>query len=194
MSRRVPLQPRRPSPCEECSGRARPGRVRRRAPLATTHPRARSPPTDPWTRVDATGLRDDEAPEHGRCLDRRIDLDAPYPAALPTRLVGDSPKTYQLRCTRSGFHRTTERSACSSERRSTPSSVTFCTSQSSRSPFGMATASVKVSVRGGSVLISPAASRLSDEPSTHTVARIQRPPPSVTLTRSPSRRRNTRRR
>ena len=62
----------------------------------------------------ATGLGDHEAREHRRCLDRRIDLDAPHTAALPTRLVGDTPKAYELRAaTRSGFHRTTERSACS---------------------------------------------------------------------------------
>ncbi len=55
-----------------------------------------------------------------------------------------------------------------STRRSTPSSVTFCTSQSSRSPFGMATANVNGSARGGSVTISLAACSVSDEPSTRT--------------------------
>src|SRR6056297_2624757 len=96
--------------------------------------------------------------------------------------------------TRSGFHRTTERSAWRSTRRSSPSSVAFCTIQSSRSPFGIAAAIVTGWASAGSTTIGDVASSRSRLVSPTVAARHQRPAPSVALTGSPSRRRRTRRR
>ena len=194
MSRRVPLLPPLRSPSGGCSTRTRPGR--RDLELVGRPPALRADRHRPVRRTESDGhrVRRPRSRRARRRLDRPSDLDAPHTAALPTCLVGDPPRRTSCDSTRSGFHRTTERSACRSARRSTPSSVTFCTSQSSRSPFGIATANVNGSARGR--LGDDLARGLQGQPRAVQTNRrgSHRPPPSVTLTRSPSRSRNTRRR
>ena len=90
---------------------------------------------------------------------------------------------------RSPVHRTTDRAATRGTIRSTPSSVSFCTAHSGRSPFTGENATVTRGVGAGSTTTSPSTS--NEAPPTHRHA-THRPAPSDAVTASPTRSRSTR--
>ncbi len=102
-------------------------------------------------RVGCARLGDRSEREHVVGGDRSVDLGPPHPSTVAGALVCDPPQPSELLLGASAFHRTVDRSACSSTIWSIPSSTVFCTSQSSRSPFGIAVASVNGSCRSSTI-------------------------------------------
>ena len=117
-----------------------------------------------------------------------VDLRQPGPAALHGRLAGDVGQPSGLPVGL-GRRPTAPRRARrrTGSMRSMPSSVSFCTVSSGRSPLTRANATVIGGAGRGSATTSPAASRSGPAPSR---AARQRPAPSPTVTGSPGRSRS----